>query len=420
MSSDSRSQLYILLTGKSSLDLLQTGRMLNRIRSCSVDILPSVRATLRYISDTPPDLVITDYQLEDHTAVELLQAVKTRREWQEIPIIVCIDKFSSLLKTRVSNLGATSVLTKPLNQITMSRMLAELFPRRERQASGQLITNPDDIRAKLLQIRTLAPLSSLAKNILEIGRDPKSSAHNLAEEIKKDQSLTAKILQIVNSAFYGFHREIGNVDHAIVVMGFDEVIGVALAASLLQFYENGRNFLFDRDKFWLHSLGTAYIARALSRYSNGVIAKDAFVVGLLHDFGKVAMRQHFRDLFYKIIAEAARRKQPLHHVSLELANIEHGEIGALVAESWDLPEPLVKAIKHHHTPHLVRLEDKEVHLAHLANIFCHINQIGKSGNTVPDDPSPLSLKALGLEALTMEEIWASLKLDAELVRTALT
>ena len=420
MSSGNIRHLYILLTGKSHLDLVQKGRMLNRVRSCSIEIVSSVRQTIRYISDTLPDLIIAEFQLEDHTVVELLQAVKTRREWQEIPVIVCLDKFSTQLRTQALNLGAFSVLTKPVTQITLSRLLAELFPRRERQAKSDLIANSGDIRAKLMQIRTLAPLSSLAKNILDISRDPRSSARDLAEEIKKDQSLTAKILQIVNSAFYGFHREIGNVDHAIVVMGFDEVIGIALAASLLQFYENGRNFLFDRDKFWLHSLGAAYIARALSRFTNSVIAKDAFVVGLLHDFGKVAMRQHFRDLFYKIIAEAARRKQPLHHVSLELADIEHGEIGALVAESWDLPEPLVKAIKHHHTPHMVRREDREVHLAHLANIFCHIYQIGRSGNTVPDDPSPLSLMALGLENLTMEQNWYELKLNVELLKTALS
>ena len=419
MSLQIQRQLYILLTGKSTMDLLQTSRMLGRIRDCNVDIISSVRTALRNISENPPDLIITDFQLEDHTALELLQAVKTRREWQQIPIIVGFDKFSAQLKAQAMSLGAMNVLTKPFSQITLSKLLVELFPVSDRGDNQHLIVNPADIRAKLSNIKTLAPLSTLAKNILEISHDPKSSARDLAGEIKKDQSLTAKILQIVNSAFYGFHREIGNVDHAIVVLGFDEVIGIALAASLLQYYENGRNFLFDRDKFWLHSLGAAYIARALSQFADSVISRDAFVLGLLHDFGKVALRQHFRDVFYKIIAEAARRKQPLHHVSLELADIEHGEIGGLVAESWDLPVPLVKAIKYHHTPHMVKSEDKEVHLAHLANIFCHIQQIGKSGNTVPDDPSPLSLKALGLENMSMEEIWEALKIKAELVKSAL-
>ncbi len=419
MNSDGKLRLKVLLTGKSEYKLQQMSRMLLRIKDCVISSVVSVRAALQQISQDQPDLILTDWHLEDHTAAELLQAVNTRDKWKEIPVIVCLDEMSAKLTVQSKNLGAATVLTRPISQITLSKTIVELFPGSKSQGKDNLIADPTDIRDKLSRIGTLAPLSALAKSIMDISNDPRSSARNLADEIKKDQSITAKILQIVNSAFYGFHREIGNVDHAIVVMGFDEVVNIALAASLLQFYENGRNFLFDRDKFWLHSLGSAYIARGLSRFANEVLSKDAFVVGLLHDFGKVAMRQHFRDIFYKIIAEAARRKQPLHHVSLELADIEHGEVGALVADSWDLPVPLVKAIRYHHTPESAGLDEKEVHIAHLANILCHRNDIGKSGNTVPDDPSPISLRALGIAEEDLDEVWKSLKIDANLVRSTL-
>ncbi len=412
-------RLKILLASRSVLQLKQTSQMLNRIRDCLVVPVVDVRAAIQHISQDQPDLIITDWTLEHLTAAELLQAIRTRTTWKEIPVIVCLDEISARLSVQAKNLGANNILTKPLSQILLSRTIAEIFPSGGGKKKDSTIINPSEIRAKLSRIDSLAPLSALAKSILAISNDPHSSAKNLAEEVKRDQSLTAKILQIVNSAFYGFHRQIGNIDHAIVVMGFDEVVNIALAASLLHFCENGRNFLFDRDKFWLHSIGSAYIARALSRYTDEVISKDAFVVGLLHDFGKVAMRQHFRDVFYRILAEAARRKQPLHHVSLELADIEHGEVGAMVADSWNLPIPLVNAIKYHHTPEQAGIEEKEVHLAHLANIFCHWNKIGKSGNTVPDDPSRISLKALGIEGIDLDEVWKSLKIDAQMVRSTI-
>jgi len=275
------------------------------------------------------------------------------------------------------------------------------------------------IRSLLSTIKILAPLPSLVKSIMEISSDPHSSAQHLADEVKKDQSLTAKILKIVNSAYYGFHREIGNVDHAIVVLGFDEVMNITQAACIIQAYQDGKDNLFDREKFWIHAIGTAYIAVALSRHIPEVISKDAFVVGLLHDFGKVILHQHFRDIFIKAVTEASIQKRPLHEVTFEMADIEHAEIGGLVAESWNFPAALADAIRYHHTPDLAGRHQYEVHIAHLANVFCHRARIGESGNPVPDKPDPGSLKALGFEGKELDKVWESLKIDAPNIRNIL-
>jgi putative nucleotidyltransferase with HDIG domain len=242
---------------------------------------------------------------------------------------------------------------------------------------------------------------------------------DLRSAIEKDQSLTAKLLKTVNSAYYGFHRKVGNVDRAIVVLGFNEIINLTLAACIIQEYNGSEDRVFNHQQFWIHALGAAYIARTLAARRPELNAKDAFVIGLLHDFGKVALDQHFHKLFADIITAAAREHRPLHGVESERLFIDHAEIGAIIAESWKLPQPLVKAIQYHHSPELGHGHPQEIALAHLANYYCHNHQIGNSGNPAPDKPRPECLAVLGIAERDLEEVWQLLGIDEIQLRTLL-
>jgi putative nucleotidyltransferase with HDIG domain len=269
-----------------------------------------------------------------------------------------------------------------------------------------------NIRAQLPGIDKLAPLPLMVRTVMEIINDPHSSARSLSDVIKRDQSLTAKILQIVNSAYYGFYREIGNIDHAVVILGFNEITNITLAACIIQTYRNGQNPYFSREQFWTHTLGAAYVARGLRAYIPEIISKDAFVIGLLHDIGKVVLDQHFKEGFIRALEMAADQKRSLHEVCRELLDIDHAEIGGEVAEKWNLPVPLVNAIRGHHMPGLAGQNDYCVHLAHLANYFAHRLGIGASGNPAPDEPHPESLKVFGFDGKDLDAVWGSLNIDA--------
>ena len=412
-------RLDVLLISGSQLLTNQLRSMLQRIGECDVEISDSIQTALQISMQAKPDLILCDWQLGSRTAWELMQAMQASAALKSIPVIVCLDDPS---KEKIEQMGTSDtiqILVKPLNQNVLSRLIAELVPIRKRSDSNKQVYNNGSIRRKLKMINRLAPLPILVRKIMEILKDPNSSAHDLAEEIKKDQVITARILKIVNSAYYGFHREIGNVDHAIVVLGFDEVMSIAQAACLMNAFNFDSNEYFNREKFWIHSLGVAYIARALSRYARHVDAKDAFVVGLLHDFGKVVLIQHFGEHFRQMIKLAADQHRSLNLVGFEAADIEHAEVGSLVAESWQLPAPLVNAIRHHHQPPLALRDGDEVHLAHLANILCHRYNIGASGNPVADEPDPNSLKALHIDKTGLEKVWETLDLDPDRMRQIL-
>jgi len=414
-----KGRLEVLLLGGTQLFSNQIRSILQHIREFNVEIGDNIQDALQILMRSKPDLILSDWQVGSHTARELLQAMQVNESWKSIPVIVCLDEPSTEKSEQLETMSTVRILFKPLNQNVLSRMIAELVPIRKLGEADKQVYNEGSIRRKLRMIGRLAPLPTLVRKIMEILKDPNSSARDLAEEIKKDQVITARILKIVNSAYYGFHREIGNVDHAIVVLGFDEVMNIAQAACLMNGFSFESDEYFNREKFWIHALGTAYIARALSRYTRKVESKDAFVVGLLHDFGKVVLIQHFSKAYKEVIKLAVEQNRSLHSVGLDVAGIEHAEVGSLVAESWQLPVPLVSAIRYHHLPSLARTNGDEVHLAHIANILCHRYNIGASGNPAVDDPDPASLEALNIADNRLEKIWESLDIDPDRMRRIL-
>lgn len=269
------------------------------------------------------------------------------------------------------------------------------------------------------RITKLTPLPTLVQSVLEISSNPKSSAAQLAEVIKKDMTLTARILKIVNSAYFGFHRQIGNVNHAIVILGFEEIRNISLAACFMESFSWKDDSLFNWHEFWVHSLGVAFTARALSKLTKKMNTEDAFVVSLLHDFEKVILEQHFSKDFYMVFKKANKEQVALHVACRELLDIDHAELGGIVAEHWQLPANLINAIEFHHDPTMASNDDYGVYIVDIANFFCHKYEVGASGNPSPMPPIQKSLDTLGVADSELEEIWNDLAIDIQHLKTLL-
>jgi len=272
------------------------------------------------------------------------------------------------------------------------------------------------IRIKINKVSNLSPLPMVVRKVMEISNDPNSSASNLGSVIKKDQSLTAKILKIVNSAYFGFYRKISNIDQAIVILGFEEIKNITIATSLMQSFPTDYNFMLNRDDFWMHSLSCAFISKALCSSSLELNAEDAFVVGLIHDIGKLVMLQHLNQPYNLVIYNSAEHIEKLHLVEKKMLGVDHTEVGAILAENWKLPRQLVDAINFHHNPEKAAPNSMYAHVAHIANYFSHKYKLGRSYNPKPDDVSKASLKALGLEKVGLEELWERIKIDEDFLR----
>ncbi len=262
---------------------------------------------------------------------------------------------------------------------------------------------PEALRRQVEDIREVGTLPHVMSRILEVIANERASAQDLSDEIVADPGLTAKILKIVNSAFYGFYREIALISDAVVVLGFEEIQRISLAISVVGMLGKGSAREADRIQFWNHCFYTAAMAELLER-ELGRGGQGAFTAGLLHDIGRAVLDQHFPDIYQEIVAtEKATGRLPAD-VEQQLLGTTHAEIGFWLAERWHLPPLIAEAMRYHHA--LGKAGDAVAMAAtvHLADVLVHrLTEVGEENGT-ERQLDPLALETLNVAPAQLEEI----------------
>jgi putative nucleotidyltransferase with HDIG domain len=215
--------------------------------------------------------------------------------------------------------------------------------------------------------------------MIELVDNPKTSAASLARLICADQALTARILKLANSAYYGFPREISTVNQAIVVLGFNAVKDTGLSLSVFDMFKDGPSTSgFDITRFWEHSMAAGIGARLCARRTAPGLVGEGFVAGLLHDIGKVVFRQYFPREFGQIL-DLVTQGCSLDDAEMQILGCSHAQVGAWLVEKWRLPAKIVEAIAYHHIPAQAPSEPAFVAAITLANYLVHRHNLGASG-----------------------------------------
>ena len=244
------------------------------------------------------------------------------------------------------------------------------------------ISDPQKIIEKIDDLPTL-PRTVL--KITELVNDPKSSAKDLARVITDDQVLTARLLKLVNSSFYGFPERISTVTGAIVLLGFDAIRNLLLTTSVFDLFANhNRKKKQDQEKFWDHSLGCAVGAKVIGNYLRHDKIEELFVSGLLHDIGKIVEMMYLSDEYTKVVTVIDSENILMTAAENKVLGYNHAEVGKLLAEKWNLPAKLVQVIAYHHQPANAGSFAMEAAIVHLADIFCRALNMGYGGdNKIP-------------------------------------
>lgn len=187
--------------------------------------------------------------------------------------------------------------------------------------------------------------------VLELSSDINCNPRDLVDVIEHDPVLVLKILNLVNSVYFGLSQKITSVNHAVVYIGLNTVKNLALSAAVVGALPHKNEAGFDMDAFLLHSLSTAAISRQFARKMSVREREtfDFFLSGLLHDFGKIVFA-HFLPLEFRQALDMAKEKQePLYAAEKEIFGMDHAHAGSILTEKWRLPSNLVEALKGHHT-----------------------------------------------------------------------
>jgi len=231
------------------------------------------------------------------------------------------------------------------------------------------------------KITSLPTLPKVIAEITHLMQNPRTSAEEVGRAITMDQSLASKVLKLVNSAFYGFPGRINTITHAVVILGFNTVKNIVLTASIFdKLGGRGKTEAFDLEKLWLHSISTGVIAQEIAKKINFRFHEECFIAGLLHDIGKVILFKFSPDEFNEILKIKNKKNCLFIEAEKEAIDLTHNEVGAWLAQKWNIPEDLRNAISYHHSPSLSISHKTMVSVIHIADVLCRALGIGSGGD----------------------------------------
>lgn len=227
------------------------------------------------------------------------------------------------------------------------------------------------VRQVVSNIRNLPTPPIVFHQIQKVIGDPKVSAGHVAAILSEDPAMSVKVLKLTNSAFYGLTREVDSVKQAVVIIGMEAIKNLVLSASVLDMFKGKNVDLEFQERFWRHSLATAFCSRLLARNldARGEIDPDtAFSAGLLHDIGKIVIACFLPEEYARYRdARVTDRESATWQVEEQALGYTHAQIGALLSVQWKLPHTLGESITFHHHPATAITQDPVIHLVHLAN-----------------------------------------------------
>lgn len=271
-------------------------------------------------------------------------------------------------------------------------------------------TLPPELQKAISKITEISSLPEITTKIVELVEDPKASARDMHEIIKRDPALAAKILKVVNSAFYGLPAQIGSLDRAIMMLGLSAVKNIALAASLSRMFKaDAISSHFAARDVWKHCISVAVCSRLLANVTKCAHVDEVFVAGLVHDLGLIVSQQ----INAAKLREAAERcyaaPSPFCAVEEELIGADHPTMGGALAGRWRFPPGLRNAIVFHHEPLAMQPEFRRtVATIYVADTVCCRKQFGFWLTAAGQELKPEILDASQLTIPQVEAVEAEL------------
>jgi len=251
-------------------------------------------------------------------------------------------------------------------------------------------------------VKSFPSMSNMPVKILKLIDDPQSSAAKIEELLRYDPGITANILKLTNSAYFGLSSRVGSVRQAIVLLGWRHLGKLVVASCVNAILDKPvPGYDLPAGELWRHSIAVSVAAELLAK-ELGISANDEiFTAALLHDLGKLVLANYVREDL-QAIETAAGEGIPFHAAERRVLGTDHAEIGARLLKSWSFPLSLVKAVRWHHDPDAAKEPRAITDLVHVANMLCLMIGIGVGREGLRYEPSQAAAKRLGLKTRQLE------------------
>ncbi len=276
-------------------------------------------------------------------------------------------------------------------------------PSAQSQAAGELAAAGEALKGEQLKARILKrvtdlpPMPQTVFKAREILRDPHSSSQELARILQTDQGIATRILKMANSAYYGMMGKVASLQHASVLLGYKtlaEIVSLAGASTVLGKVLEG--YRLPAGDLWKHSLAVAFGSRIIAAKKNPDLANDAFAAGLIHDAGKLVLDPYIFERKHAFEAYMAEEGQPFVKAEKHILGFDHAEIAFELCKVWNVPQPLIKAIRHHHAP-ANALGDDLAHVVHMADGIALMSGMAAGVDGLQYELDERSMQVLGMQ-----------------------
>ncbi len=261
--------------------------------------------------------------------------------------------------------------------------------------------NPHDI---VKGVSTLVSLPEVCVRVNEMAENPRYSAMDIGKVISQDPGLVARLLKIVNSAFYNNVSRIDTISRAITVIGVRDLRDLILATSAIRTFTNIPSTLMDMDSFWRHSIATASVAKILASHCQVLHVERLFVAGLLHDIGQLILCLKTSELMRVVLFRARDASLPTYRAEQEVFGFDHSKVGCELMRLWRLPESVQEISEFHHQPGNAQNFALETAIVHLAGIIANQVEPDGSRKKIFESFDPVAWEITGLTEEIIPEI----------------
>lgn len=264
-------------------------------------------------------------------------------------------------------------------------------------------SNQYKIRRMIEGTSRISTLPTVFAKVDELLNDPTSSAHDIGRVISADQGLTARLLRLVNSTFYGFPGKIDTVSRAVTIIGFKQLRELVLGTSVLNMFKGlGDNISFRMEEFWKHSLACGVASRVLAVYRREENTESYFAAGVLHDIGRLVLLEMYSKEYREVLTIVEDKKALIFDAETDVFGFTHAEVAKELISFWRLPESLKGAVGRHHNPKEGPGSSRYADIVHISNILVHACRIGSSGERFVPPLSPGAWERIGLKKGILE------------------
>jgi len=308
------------------------------------------------------DAVVSEGALPDCDGLEFLNRVYNRDAKLRRLIVLDLNDRATAIKCAGA---AHHCVPAPWDPTALSAALQRTFDLR-------ILLSNEKVRQLVGKMTRVPSPPDLYFNIAKAIRSQSAEIEEIAALILQDMAVTAKLLQLANSAALGLRSRVTTVHQAIQYLGLEMTRSLVLLAHTFSYFDKGRAVGFSLEKLWNHSIKVATLAQQIADYEGTNIVDEAFLAGLLHDIGKLLLAVNMPIEYAQMLKTAQTKKTPIWQEEIEKFGGTHAELGAELLATWNFPLPIVEAVAlHHHPAQLITQGFSPLTAVHAANALMH-------------------------------------------------